>query len=769
MAPHIDANLDHLGFNVGEMKIEKPLIIGDSGPVLIRATVKALRDSRQVSMELYGVDKLGKRTVTHATCQIYLEDPTAWSNSWRRNTYLIKSRIDSLETGVDAGESHKIKRGLAYKLFGAIVDYGECYQGMQEIILNSPNLEATAKVCFQTTDSEENHHTSPCWIDSLGGIAGFIMNANDGIDSKRQVFINHGWDAMRCSAKLSRDKTYRTYNRMQLQNGTLYAGDTYVFEEDQLIAVFEGVKFQGVPRQVLDNLLPNAQGAAPSKKASMHSPPAARPSKKDETPQPALTEPAKSTKGSVAAKLLTIIADETGVGESELMPTTAFVDIGIDSLLALNIAGRLREAFGLDCASSVLSDYPTVVQLTKHLGGSESSLSPELSTPELARPSSSPSTQPSTPELESMSAASSETDATIPELDSKDLIQFIRRALAKEIGVDEADITTDLNLSELGVDSLLALNVLGAIRSSFDIDPPPALFAENRTLGEVAGALGLDIVTPEAKSTAAVIDVPPASSILLQGNPQKGSRKLFLFPDGSGSATSYAHLPQVSPDVAIYGLNCPFMKSPEKMRCGLSDMTPSYIQELRRRQPHGPYSLGGWSAGGIAAMDAAQQLIRAGEGVEKLILIDSPNPNGLEKLPPRLYDFFADIQLFGSGTPPKWLLPHFLAFVDALDCYKPQAFVTGTAPQTHIIWAEDGVCRDADSPRPEPQDDDPREMNWLLNNRTDFGPNGWDKLIPAQNIRIERMADANHFSMVHDTRKSQELAVFVRNAMLSTA
>jgi len=254
--------------------------------------------------------------------------------------------------------------------------------------------------------------------------------------------------------------------------------------------------------------------------------------------------------------------------------------------------------------------------------------------------------------------------------------------------------------------------------------------------------------------------------MLLQGNPRTATKTLFLFPDGSGSATSYAPLPKISSDLVVYGLNCPYMKNPEAMTCSLEELTPSYLAEIRRRQPKGPYSFGGWSAGGICAFDAAQHLDREGEKVDRLILIDSPFPIGLEKLPPRLYDFFSSIGMFGSGdrAPPSWLLPHFLAFVDSLDLYHAKPYASKNAPKTHIIWARDGVCKDASFPRPPMRADDPKEMKWLLNNRTDFTANGWDRLMNGAEVAITTMSDANHFTMM-EGKKVQELAAFIKKAM----
>ena len=196
------------------------------------------------------------------------------------------------------------------------------------------------------------------------------------------------------------------------------------------------------------------------------------------------------------------------------------------------------------------------------------------------------------------------------------------------------ELTVSARLSELGIDSLLALTTMGKLSEALDIEVPQSLFVENDTLYDLERALDMTVKRTHVKIylNAAKLQVieqvtnvdsaPYANSVLLQGNSKTAAKKLFLFPDGSGSATSYSSLARVSPDVAVYGLNCPWMKTPEDMKVPLEQLTAKYLLEIRRRQPHGPYYLGGWSAGGICAYEAAQQLSRSGEETARLILIE---------------------------------------------------------------------------------------------------------------------------------------------------
>ncbi|KAL2168755.1 hypothetical protein VTG60DRAFT_6864 [Thermothelomyces hinnuleus] len=246
---------------------------------------------------------------------------------------------------------------------------------------------------------------------------------------------------------------------------------------------------------------------------------------------------------------------------------------------------------------------------------------------------------------------------------------------------------------------------------------------------------------------------PPATSVLLQGNPSAATKTLWLFPDGSGLAISYLNIPDLADDVAVYGLNSPFVKNTVGMdRCRFEDFISAYLTELRRRQPRGPYFVGGWSAGGLCAYRAAQRLRdEYGEEVGGLVLIDSPRPGGRKKLPARLYDEFDRRGIFGTAPgrkPPAWLLSHFMGFSNMLDTFDLLPW--GGGPRslpTWIVWGANGVDEEETIEiRPE----DPANMAWLLRRRRpeQLDANGWDALVGKDRIQVEVIQGANHFSLM---------------------
>lgn len=237
----------------------------------------------------------------------------------------------------------------------------------------------------------------------------------------------------------------------------------------------------------------------------------------------------------------------------------------------------------------------------------------------------------------------------------------------------------------------------------------------------------------------------PATSVILQGIPKLAPKTLFLLPDGSGSATSYVQIPRLSADVAIVGLNCPYVRNPEEMNSTPDAMVSSFCDEIKRRQPNGPYHLGGWSAGGSFAFACASNLMKSGDEVQSLIIIDSPVPRKLGTLPAAFYEYCGRRGLFGSEKPPVSLIPHFLRTMETMLPYKATPIEARKMPNVGLIWASETVMDGEDAP------DLGLKMgrdHFMLRRRENFGPDGWETLLPGSEFLVEKSKGANHFDMV---------------------
>ena len=195
----------------------------------------------------------------------------------------------------------------------------------------------------------------------------------------------------------------------------------------------------------------------------------------------------------------------------------------------------------------------------------------------------------------------------------------------------------------------------------------------------------------------------------------------------------------------------------------------SYCEALRKHQLHGPYHLGGWSAGGILAYAVAQQLMAGGEEIASLTFIDSPPPTrGLDRLPRRFFDHCANVGIFGtelglisggerpsqkSMEMPEWLMSHFQATIELLHeyCAIPMPATGNTPKKVRVVWA--GTCAfDGDRypflPDPDAGEEVTEGTKFLTERRTDFGPGGWAQLFPGGDIKVDVIEGEHHFSMM---------------------
>lgn len=426
-----------------------------------------------------------------------------------------------------------------------------------------------------------------------------------------------------------------------------------------------------------------------------------------------------------------VISEETGIDLNELDVGTPLGDLGIDSLLSLTISGRLQDDFGINLPSSLFAESPTLAEIVTHLSP-PGSLTPSTSSTSLQS---------------SVGQGGEQDDTETSSVSTTDMTEEIRGIIAQEIGVPVEDIEPNMDLSELGMDSLMSLSITDKV-NELGVKLPQSLFSESPTLNGI-----MDAISPNISPNIVTESAPQATSVRIQGSSSNPKATLFLLPDGAGVATSYTSLLPISPSTVVYGLNCPFLKTPHLLRGTLQQYVTSFVAEIRRRQPTGPYHLGGWSAGGILAYEAAQQLASTGQTTATLILLDTPDPIGIQSPPQRMYDFLESIDVFGlqGRKTPSWLRPHFAAFIDMLDRYRPVTF-TGKVPATHIVYARDGICKEGD-PRPEERHDDPREMTWLINERTDFSGGGWRGLIGEQKLNVRVVDGVNHYSMMAGVEK----------------
>jgi len=175
------------------------------------------------------------------------------------------------------------------------------------------------------------------------------------------------------------------------------------------------------------------------------------------------------------------------------------------------------------------------------------------------------------------------------------------------LGLDEVGIDDDF--FSLGGDSLGVLELITAMSEDHAVSVRSVDLVECPTLGEFAAR-----AARPARSRGGVL-VP----LLVEG----GGSPLFFFAGGGGLAGKFMPLARfLGRDRPVYGFQARGIEGGGVPDWSAERWAARCVREVCELQPHGPYFLGGHSFGGLVAMEAAQQLIEAGEEVALLVLID---------------------------------------------------------------------------------------------------------------------------------------------------
>ncbi|KFZ02364.1 hypothetical protein V500_00253 [Pseudogymnoascus sp. VKM F-4518 (FW-2643)] len=396
--------------NFANLVVTKGLVAQTSNktPQWFRVTaVTADVRSGVVDLTWQNVDNDGNAQEPFATANILYGDAPEWMSSWAPFAHLIHGRIEALERLAAEGKANRFSRNMAYTLFASnLVDYAEKYRGMQSVAMHE--LEGFADV--QLTTKEGGIWTvPPYFIDSVVHLAGFIMNCSDAMDTKNNYCVTPGWNSMRFARPLVPGAKYRSYVKMipTVEDPTVYFGDVYIMQNDAIMGVVGGIQFRRYPRLLLSRFFsppdkmaafevkPKGQAAAsktavPSVDAtkvttpesySRHepgigsdnkqanplpsNPPTLAPPATDAA-APTIVESAAAS-NSTTAKAITLIANEAGLELSDMGDDALFVNLGIDSLMSLVIAEKLRSELDVKVSGSLFLDYETIGDLRQWL------------------------------------------------------------------------------------------------------------------------------------------------------------------------------------------------------------------------------------------------------------------------------------------------------------------------------------------------------------------------------------------------------------------
>ncbi|OTB07889.1 hypothetical protein M426DRAFT_19442 [Hypoxylon sp. CI-4A] len=272
-----------------------------------------------------------------------------------------------------------------YKIFSEIVDYGEDYRGLQKLV-SSGNHSAGHVVKKYNPETWLDAHLADAFC-QVGGI--FVNCMTD--RSPSEMYIANGIEQWIRSPKLRPgDERPDSFDVLATHHPSdkQYLTDVFVFhpKTGALLEAILGISYARIPKASMSKLLsrltvggaPVATPSEPAKVASFEAAPteivqaqpiqveASKLPKKLRTPkEPKELKVKKQPKLNLAPKVKEILAEMLGLEVDEIKDDSQLPDLGIDSLMGMEMAHEIESAFKIPLPESDLVEITDMSGLIK--------------------------------------------------------------------------------------------------------------------------------------------------------------------------------------------------------------------------------------------------------------------------------------------------------------------------------------------------------------------------------------------------------------------
>ncbi|KAK1981251.1 hypothetical protein LZ30DRAFT_793799 [Colletotrichum cereale] len=647
--------------------------------------------------------------------------------------------------------SSRLPAGILYALFSRAVQYAsDNYRCVREAFVSDDFAEAVAEVVPARDPADVRFSAgSPYCGEALAHLAGFLVNCNparlaSGSATASTSFIMDSLERFEQTAEIAPGRSYFTYARVAERAADSAVCEVVVFDDaDRVVMRTRRMRFHEAPNAVLQNMLLGGGGrqeqvvksnagslnvqAPPArvpqlaetsdvteKRETRAEQPSGLPGEEHSVEHDGQQQPPSQGEAGLLPVILESIAEETGMHTTELTDDAALADLGVDSIMSVEICTRVKEKSGYALSPLFILEHPTVGHLVRFFGAPQ---------------------QPKQPE---------------------------GRQEREQEQEQEQEDTASTSSVELG-DSMTT---------------PGSEAMPERTSEEEEKE---EEECPAVDDTAAIDEpLPKARVMLLQGRPQPGKGRLYMVCDGTGTITTYIHLLRRPYSLPVYGIDSPFQQCPARLtkQIGIPGLASMMVEALVQAQPNAGRSeaaedsivIGGFSGGALFCYEMCRQLCAQGRRVAGLVVLDMrcpippPAPSAAAAAPPAatassdeatwpIFLTTSDGQHLGQEQKAK-LIPHLVAvFSCVVDYHPPRREEAGPALfiPAAIVWCTRGMVGRLRRSRPElvarlvdmgyPAESYPGYMEdphtgavaWSLPDKTeaDLGPNGWEKYVGA--------------------------------------
>jgi thioesterase domain-containing protein/acyl carrier protein len=205
------------------------------------------------------------------------------------------------------------------------------------------------------------------------------------------------------------------------------------------------------------------------------------------------------------------------------------------------------------------------------------------------------------------------------------LREHIHAVMRDELSIEPPPPDADLIASGL-LDSLAVVTLLVELEQRVGIKIPlgELTLEDLRTVERLESLLGRPPGAGAEPVPATVGGSPrdPCSLLMLLRHGR--GRPFYLVHDADGDAIELRPIADsLRTQRPVWGLRALGRDPTSEPQRTIEEMAATYIEEIRRLQPGGPYAIAGKAFGALVAFEMAVRLRAAGEGVDVLALIDA--------------------------------------------------------------------------------------------------------------------------------------------------
>lgn len=254
-------------------------------------------------------------------------------------------------------------------------------------------------------------------------------------------------------------------------------------------------------------------------------------------------------------------------------------------------------------------------------------------------------------------------DQAKPEQCAEIITQYMSEQVAAVLRIPVEKLELDQPLNELGLDSLMMVELGVRIENDLAISLPTGQLMQTPSVqglsSVVLKVLGKDTATSQVTTTGTSVEnarnLPKYPDCLIALKLGTADKTLFCIHPAGGIIKDYEILVEQLPDdLNVIGLQSCMLAGAEQEFASIELMAEEYAKLIRQQQPQGPYFLLGYSLGGVIALEVAKILLDANQEIAFIGMIDSEinvqNDDNKERmmkriLPEMLHFFFTEIEM----------------------------------------------------------------------------------------------------------------------------